>query len=170
MQDPVQELKVRAERLHRRAQKAEPEAVAQLRCIPTLKALPAEELAQQVRRKHCLAAVAEGFGFRDWAHASRVLGADPEERDFGTLWYRGRVVGTFNQWFSDLEEARRILAEAGGYLLPYKRQFVLVHAAFVQGLGLDPMDPDWTLLGRDMTSDAEPDARRRMYGKLVSAL
>ena len=38
---------------------------------------------------------------------------------------------------------------------------------FIETLGLHPNDPDWDLIGRDWVKPREPDARERLYGKLI---
>jgi hypothetical protein len=73
-----------------------------------------------------------------------------------------------NPWFVDLAEARRHHEEHGGYLLAYRRHFVVVDKHYVRTLGLDPADPDWSALGRSWVEPAGVEARRRLYGKLLA--
>jgi hypothetical protein len=171
MIDPIQELKVRAELLHRRIQAQDPTALQRLRVLPELRSAGAEALqgaASDVQRKHCLAVVAREVGFQSWQHASRVLGGDEGEADFGTALYPKRCSGFLNHWFASYEEARAQRAERGGYLLAYKRHFFVVEGHFIETLGLDPQDPDWAAIGWDWARPRDANARGRLYGKLLS--
>ena len=86
-----------------------------------------------------------------WDHARTVLGglAAPGD-DFGTLWHAPRTGILLNQWFASYGEVRAVHAQdTGAYLLPYKRQFMLVQADFIAELGVDPQAAQWNALGRD---------------------
>jgi hypothetical protein len=171
MIDPIQELKLRAELLHRRVQAQEPPALQRLRALPELRAAGAEALrgaSLDVQRKHCLAVVAREVGFQSWQHASRVLGGDESETDFGTALYPRGCSGFLNHWFTSYEEARVQRTEHGGYLLAYKRHFFVVEGHFIEMLGLDPEDPDWAAMGWDWVRPRDAGARRRLYGKLLA--
>ena len=169
MQDPIKELKVRAELLQRHAQNGEAPALERVRKVREFSALSDIEVGEQVRRKHCLGVVAREAGFRDWSHASRVLEGDPAEQDYGTLLYGRRCHGMLNHWFADLAEAREQLATLGGTLLPYKRQFIVVAAPFLQALGLGPEDPDLQRMGNDWLQPRDAAARSRLYVKVLKA-
>ncbi|MBC7171580.1 MAG: hypothetical protein H5U40_04100, partial [Polyangiaceae bacterium] len=67
------------------------------------------------------------------------------------------------------EEASTIRAEHGGYLLAYKRHFFIVDSYFIETLGLDPADPDWERIGRDWARPLAPEARTRLYERLIRA-
>jgi len=171
MIDPVRELKIRAELLHHSVSARAVPATERLRVLPELRRATPEALtafAERIQRKHCLAAVACELGFNGWDHASRVLGGDLDEPDFGALLYPKRV-GTFlNDWFATYEEARA--AHVGGYLLAHKRHaFIAGRDYIATTLALDPDDRDWAAIGFDWIRPRDPDARRRLYGKLLAA-
>ena len=119
------------------------------------------------RREH-LAAVARELGFRGWPHLVAVLNGT-ETSNFGTLLYAPACHAHFNIWSASADEARQIRAEHGGWLLPYRHQFVIVDEHFVKTLGLDPNDADWTAMGRDWTQPQCADARRRLAARVVHA-
>ncbi|WP_437623688.1 hypothetical protein [Sorangium sp. So ce1151] len=172
MVDPIRELKVRAEILHRRVQAQEPSALQRLRALPELRAASDEALrdaASTVQRKHCLAVVGREVGFSGWQHASRVLQGDEGEVDFGTALYATRCAVHLNHWCASYGEARALRAERGGYLLAYKRHFLVVEGDFIRTLGLDPDDPDWAALGWDWVRPRDAGARQRLYGKLLAS-
>lgn len=169
MVDPIQILKTRARALHRAAQAGDPAALARLRHHRELRELDDEGLRAAVRRRHCLARIADEHGFGGWNHAARVLGgADDDEDDFGTLLYPPGASAHWNIWSARYEEASAIRRDHGGFLLAYRRHFLIVDEHFIATLGLDPGDPDWAAIGRDWARPGDPAARSRLYGKLLA--
>lgn len=162
----TEDLKSHARVLHRRAEAADGVAMRRLRRNPALKACSDAELPSAVKRSHCLWVVARELGFRDWDHALAVL-TSRELHDFGTLLYPESCTGHWNIWSAHYTEASSIRAAHGGYLLAYKRQFLIVEAGFIDSLGLDPDDPDWARMQRDWPRPADTQARERLYAQLV---
>jgi hypothetical protein len=177
MIDPVVELKVRAELLHRRVQASDPGALVRLRVLQELRKADEPALraaAAGVQRKHCLAAVAREAGFASWEHARRILDGDPAESDFGKLLYGAGRGAHLNHWFATYDEARAFHAEASReddrrYLLAYQRHLFVVDRHFIEALGLDPEDADWKAIAWDWARPLDAAARRRLYGKLLTA-
>jgi len=164
--EPLALLKEHARVLHRWAQTADAGALRRLRRLTELKACSDEALSTEVRRKHCLVVVSKELGFSGWDHAHAVLSAHVHE-DFGTLLYPESCTGHWNIWSASYDEARTIRASHGGYLLAYKRQFLIVEAGFIDSLGLDPEDPDWERIQRDWVRPADMTGRQRLYVQLV---
>lgn len=102
--------------------------------------------------RHCLNEVAQDAGFAHWEHARRVLAGEaaPGE-DMGAFWHAPGCDALLNQWFADAATARAAL-RPGRYLLPFRRQFVVVEAPYLRELGLDPADPAWRTLGGDLVA------------------
>ncbi len=109
--------------------------------------------AESPRLGDCLHRAARDAGFLHWEHARRVLGglARPGE-DMGSFWHAPRCSALLNQWFADGAQARQARADSRGFLLPYRRHFMVVQGDFIRELGLDPQDPDWAAAGRDLVS------------------
>lgn len=110
--------------------------------------------APDVKLRHFLNEAARHAGFAHWDHARTVLGglAAPGD-DFGTFWHAPRTGILLNQWFASYAEARAVHAQdPGAYLLPYKRQFMLVQADFIAELGMDPQAAKWAATGRDLVA------------------
>ncbi|MGD0676895.1 MAG: hypothetical protein ABSC94_15890 [Polyangiaceae bacterium] len=178
MVDPVGELKIRAEILHRRIALGDAQARGRLRTLPEFSRANDEALAaasHRMRRKHCLLVVAREHGFDTWEHARGVLRGDAGETDFGSLLYGKCGAGHLNAWFVRRDEARSYLAEVRRndprrYLLPYRRHFFVADGYFVQALGLDPDDGDWEAIGFDWTCPQDATARKRLYQKRLEAL
>lgn len=161
----VASLKHYARILHRRIQQGEPQAVRRLRALRELADTDSDQLPGMVQRKHCLTASALQVGFQSWPHALEVL--EGHAQDFGTLLYPATCHGHYNLWSAHYDEARNIREEHGGYLLAYRRQFLIVDGHYIESLGLDPEDPDWGAMGRDWVRPNDPVARARLYEKLV---
>ena len=178
MVDPIEELKTRAEILHRRVSAGDAEARARLRALAELRRADdaaIETAAGTIQRKHCLAIVAREVGFASWEHALGVLRGDAGERDFGAMLYGERTSATLNAWYADYETAHEhlVTARARGeevFLLVYKTQFFVAERGFVEGLGLDPADPDWRALGHDWARPTDAAARTRLYAKRLEAM
>ena len=162
----LDDLKAQARILHRRVETRQPAAIARLRALPELRVIDAAELPAAIQRRHCLAVIARELGFDGWPHAVAVLAGRPVE-DFGTLLYPPDGSKHWNIWLASYEEARKIRQQNNGYLLAYKRQFLVTDRFFVATLGLDPDDPDWERIGRDWVRPAVPEARGRLYARLI---
>lgn len=160
----VEDLKARARILHRDLKRGDEEALARVRRLPELRDLGAS-LTTLVQRRHCLTVVAQELGFGSWpALVGMLRGASD---DFGTLLHRHACFAHWNIWSASYEEARAIRAEHGGYLLGYRRQYLVVDEHYIRTLGLDPADPDWEAIGRDWVRPASVEARSRLMAELI---
>ena len=72
---------------------------------------------------------------------------------------------SLNRWFASYDEAAASRKKFGGYLLPFRRQFVVVESAAIRALGLDPDDPDWDAIGWDLVNPADQLAAGRLTEK-----
>lgn len=173
MIDPVCELKIRAQILHRALGARDAQALTRLRALRALRRADPpglEAAAARIQRKHCLAVVALEQGFDGWEHATRVLNGDVRALDHGTLLYGARGHGHMTIWFACYDEAREVASQtAESYLLAYKRQFFVTDRHFIASLGLDADDDDWRAIGWDWPRPASREARTRLYGKLLGA-
>lgn len=166
MVDVVSTLKTRARHLHRDISFGKPEAVSRVRLLPELRRLEPADLPSAIKRRHCLSTIARELGFEGWPHALAVL-QGREAVDFGALLYTEAQSPTLNIWSASYPEARDIRAKHGGYLLPYRRHYLIVDADYIRALGLAAEDPDWDRIGRDWVRPKDPKARERLYGKLI---
>ena len=166
LDDTIRDLKTYARVLHRRALARDAQAMLDLHALPEFARANDDELVQLLQRRHCLKLVARRLGFQDWKHALDIL-SGAQSDDFGTLLYPATCSGHWNIWSAAYAEAAEIRAAHGGYLLAYKRQFLIVDRDYVDSMGLDPDDPDWNRIGRDWVRPKQADARARLYRKLV---
>ncbi len=141
MLTPVQELKIQSKKL-----------LKQSPVSPDLLRLCQNESLQL---KHCQRFIARQYGFFDWEHARQVLSCESlnqsntSAKGYGTFWYRDQCSVLLNHWCRHYEEAKDVLHSEGGYLLPYKKQFVVVKQQYLELLGVDADDPLWSVLGND---------------------
>ncbi|MDR3065856.1 MAG: hypothetical protein LBV05_10145 [Comamonas sp.] len=113
-----------------------------------------ESLAGSATLRDHLHQAAREVGFAGWEQARRVLGAlaAPGD-DMGSFWHVPRSGILLHIWFSEYAQARSVLAQqADGFLLPYRRQCFIVQAPFIEALGLNPADPAWVVIGRDLVA------------------
>ncbi len=105
------------------------------------------------RLRDCLHDAARAAGFLHWEHARRVLdGLAAPGDDMGSFWHAPRCNVLLNHWYADLGRAREARAKSGGFLLPYRRQFVVARDEYIRELALEPADEAWSALGRDLVS------------------
>jgi hypothetical protein len=109
--------------------------------------------AVDLRLRDCLHAVARNVGFTHWDHARRVLaGMARSGDDMGGFWYAPRCGVLINQWYADPDVAREAHGLTGGFLLPYRHQYMVVQDYFIRELGLDPVDAAWAEVRYDLVS------------------
>ncbi len=138
--------------------------------LKAIEATAAEGLpAGGPKRRHCLHAVARRVGFRNWTHARDVL-ERTESIDRGTLMYRNTHGAITNIWCASYAEAKQARAVSSGFLLPYKHQFQIVQAPYIEWLGLEPGDPDWDAIGRDWIEPTNVDAWTRITDSRLDQL
>ncbi|MEO8098916.1 MAG: hypothetical protein ABI811_14535 [Acidobacteriota bacterium] len=171
--NPIQEVKTRAEILHRHIQAGDHRALGRLRSLPSFRKTSYEALAAalvSVRRSHCLEVIAREFGFPNWPAAKKTLAGRECAEEFGAILCPKSCGAHFNLWYKTYAEAAEMRASNNGYLLAYRRQYVVVDRYYIESLGLDPADPDWAAMGFDWARPADIAARCRLYGKLLVRL
>jgi len=166
MADSIQILKSRARILHKLARKNDYKALQQLVKLKEFKKLTSIEIQERLQRRHCLTAIANECGFDGWSHAMHLLGGG-NTGGFGDVLYPPRCGAHSNIWCSTYDEAKEIRDTNDGYLLGYKHQFLVVDEHFMRTLGIDPEDTDLQAMGKDWINPQNPDARKRLYGKII---
>jgi hypothetical protein len=160
--------------LHKRIRMRDQRAVARLRVLTAFRRRSDEELAAlatEIRRHDCLTVIAAELGFPNWTQAKRVLTGGGEIMDFGTVLCPPALGGGhINRWYARYEEAATARETCQGYLLGYRRQYVVVDRYYIEDLGLDPVDADWQALGFDWVRPRSVAARVRLYAKLIAGL
>ena len=124
-----------------------------------------------MRLRHCLNQVAREVGFAHWEHARAVLGGlATREDDMGTFWHAPRTGILLNLWLAKYEQAQAALvADPRAYLLPYRRQFMVVQADFIEEVGVDAGHPAWAETGHDLVAAYGGSAWLALAGQRLKA-
>lgn len=167
--DPLSEIKTRARLLINAIRRQDPDAQQLARSLSSKGQWTAPD---EWTLGHCRNLVSVSAGFDNWEHARRVLeGRDAALADAGTFWYADACGAMTNQWLAHYAEAEAILrSDASLYLVPYRRQFVLVNRYFVEAIGLDPDAREWSELGRDLVAGYGGAAWRTLALKRLDAM
>lgn len=175
----VREAKIRAGILHKQLQSTDPvvaRAAAQRFCrLSSLSTKGADTLIadpELVRHAHALTVIAIEEGYESWnallAWAREADARTPVGPSVDTERYFLRKMSPFwNRWFTTYAEARESLEQVGGYLFPFRDQFFVCEAGFIDALGADPADQDWARIGFDWVEPADPAAYERLTRRLV---
>lgn len=161
----TQHVKHYARILQRRVHAGEPDAVQSVRRLREYASAEPRAIARDIRRTQCLAVAALQLGFRSWLHAVEVFEGNPD--DYGTLLYPSSCSGHSNIWSAHYAEAHEIRAAHGGYLLAYRKQFLIVDRYYIDSLGLDPDHGAWSRMQRDWVQPSDRGARDELYALLV---
>jgi hypothetical protein len=148
-------------------------AAERLRVLPVFASLSVAELLARrdtVRHKHALDAIARERGAASWAELKHALEQEaPPRLSIEAFFSKGQGRSAFlNRWFSTYAEALASLRTQGGYLFPYRTQFFLCDAGFLQALGVAPHDPDWERMGRNWVEPQDAEARARLEQQLIA--
>jgi hypothetical protein len=110
-----------------------------------------EIIKADIKRKHALAVIATEKGFKSWTDLKCQL-----------PFIRG---GFLNQWFANYAEAKSYQQLNGDFILPFKNQFFICDAHYINHLGFNSEDPDWKLIAYDWVNPINKDAWHRLYKK-----
>ncbi len=120
--------------------------------------------AASVQRRHALEAIAREQGFASWGvlkTRAETMGLQPPHSDLERA-VDGIAGVHLSRWFPEYGEAAMHHAADGGFLLPYRAQFILMDGETVRALAFDPADPDWSLIGFDLARSGDQEARERL--------
>lgn len=171
MTNAVKELRIRAEILHKRLQSDESRALRRLRALLPFRRMTEDQILasiKRIKRRDCLNVIANELGFDTWLQAKAILSGEGKSTNFGTLLYRGG--GHLNRWYVSYEEALQDREKSCGFLLAYKRDYLVVDRYFIASLTLDPDHEDWAAIDFNWVRPKSLPARTRLYDKLVASL
>lgn len=127
----IEEIKIKAKKLHKLARAKNAKAKPEQANLPKL--------------TDCQQHIAKQLGFANFSQARKLFSGQVNKAmatDFGTLFYPSDASRFTNLWFSHYAEAKAVCAAGNAYLLPYKTQFLLVEIPFLQHLGLEQQEID----------------------------
>lgn len=151
------ECRIQAQKLLKAARAGDESALRRLSVLP---ASPRWQL------KHALTVVALEAGFPSWlALKSRFEAPAIDTERF----FEGRGSAYLNRWFRDLETAEESLRAEGGWLFPYRHQYFICEAGFLDARGIPSDDPDWARIGHNWAKPADPAAHARLARRLATA-
>ena len=104
-----------------------------------------------IKHKHALSVIALEKGFATWSDLKCQL-----------PFIRG---GFLNNWFNSYQEAKNFQSSQGGYLLPFKNQFIVCTADYINALSFDSNDSDWQTIQYDWVHPENKSAWQRLYQK-----
>lgn len=113
--------------------------------------LLSEIIKSDIKRKHALAVIATEKGFKSWSDLKCQL-----------PFIHG---GFLNHWFAKYVDAKSFQQLNGGFILPYKNQFFICDANYINHLRLNAEDPDWKLINHDWINPTNMNAWNRLYKK-----
>lgn len=126
-----------------------------------------QRLGGRLKRRHALDAAARelmGVSYLELiARAGRPPKADP------TRFFERPLAAHWNHWFARYNEAAAHLRESGGFLFPFRRQFVVVDGHVLRTLGLASDHPDWQAIGFDWVRPRDSEAFARLNTMLCEA-
>jgi len=164
----IDKLKSDARILHKQAKIGQAEALQRITASHDFDDLPANQISAELKRRHCLNTLGREYGFKSWTHLKQIIEGQSNQ-DFGCLLYSDRCAIYTNIWFAQYPEAKAAHQDCGGYLLAYKTQCLIVQRDFIETLGLDPDDPDWSKIAYDWIEPNNLEARARLYGRIITA-
>lgn len=156
-------LKTEARLLHRQAQKNDTLALNRIghQC-------PSVQLGAELQRKHCLAAVAREIGFPNWKAVINCFEMEAST-DFAKFLHPKRCHIFWNIWLATYDEAAKVHADHGGFLLTYENQFIVVDDDYVSALGAKSDNALWAQIGRNWAKPKDYAARSRLSLLIVKA-
>ena len=106
------------------------------------------ELPETWQLRHCLNLAAADIGFQHWEHARRVLSGQAEvAEDMGEFWPK---LDNPTTHYSQAQAQLRLQPEL--FLLPYRLEFMLVSADYLQALGVATEGPEWSAINHDLVA------------------
>lgn len=112
-----------------------------------------------IRLKEAFRILARAAGFNDWRDLRDAVDAT------GAFCPPG-ASAFWQAWFASYPEAREYHAGHGGFLIPYRRQFFVCEAAYVEFLGIPLGDPDLERAGKNWAEPADRAAYHRLLKRI----
>lgn len=145
-----------------------------LQLLPEFKSLTIEEIhagLAKVTLAKCMLLIALENNASDWNDLVKNHRIDPNQLSDEELIYIIKINdGILNVWFATYHEAKEYqMTKDQTFLFPYKNTFFVCNAGYIEGLGVNPHDPDWDKIGRDWAKPQCNEAKKRLRSKLIQA-
>lgn len=125
-----------------------------------------------IQHKHALTVIAVENGYESWADLKQALevAASSPLAEIDEQFYPKSFTTYWNIWFAKYSQAKKVLDEGKGYLLPYKHQFFICEEHFVDSIGIPHTLPEWKLIGHDWIHPKNVKAWLRLNDIFVRAM
>lgn len=122
-----------------------------LRTFASLSGQDTEAIAA-VQLKDALNVIAVENGYESWGELKTVLDHAAESSPLAEIkdqFYPKGFTTYWNIWFAKYSQAKKVLDEGKGFLLPFRNQFIIVEEHFVDSIGLPHTLREWKEIGND---------------------
>ena len=152
--DHYEFLKNEADLLLKHARLGDAKAVARLQSLSSFTTLSTDDInaLNHLQLKHALNVIAGENGYKSWSELKHTLNTAAETSPLAEIheqFYPQGFTTYWNIWFAKYSQAKKVLNEGKGFLLPYKNQYFIVEEHFVDSIGLPHTLPEWNEIGND---------------------
>ena len=112
--------------------------------------------SNKIQLKLALVIIANEHGFSSWVNLKNYFSLT------GLTKFEPYKGGFLNQWFSLYGDAKAVLQQTGGYLLPYKNQFCICESGYIEYIGLNEQISDWQNINYNWIEPADMEAWQRL--------
>lgn len=147
-------LKNEADLLLKHAQQRDANAVARFQQLSPFTTVSTDEptALNDLQLKHAFTVIAVENGYESWPELKSALDTASETSPLAEIkeqFYPKGYTTYWNIWFAKYAQAKKVLNEGKGFLLPYKNQYFIVEEHFVDSIGLPHTLPEWNQIGND---------------------
>jgi hypothetical protein len=147
-------LKNEAEILLKHAHNRDAEAIVRFHCLEQFAALSSDDTPslEAIQLKHALHVIAVENSYDSWNALKSALDTAAETSPFAVIndqFYPKGFTTYWNIWFAKYAQAKKVLQDGGGFLLPFKNQYFIVEEHFVDSIGLPHTLQEWKTIGND---------------------
>ncbi len=121
----------------------------------------------EFKRKDALNLIASEYQFESWNQLKHWI-EKINRIDFSNFFGQPKFFGFTNVWFNNYGEAKQHQAENGGVLLSYRTQFFITTPYFLERMGFEKDDPDWTAMDFDWVNPKSRHAKLKVIESLLS--
>ena len=165
----LDELKIKAsllcKGLHSTDIPAQQKAATRFLQLPFLRHSTVEKVLDDIsffRLKHALNVVAIENGSNNWNDLrTKVIMED--------CFFHNASSAFLNHWFNNYEEAGIYRQASGGYLVSYRKDFVVCSKEFITSIGLGTLDREWEAIQYDFVKPVDTNAWQVIFNKAREA-
>lgn len=147
-------LKNEADLLLKHAKQGDAGVISRFRQLPLFASLSSDnaEALNDLQLKHAFSIIAVENSYGSWTELKSALDTAAETSPLAEIkeqFYPKGFTTYWNIWLAKYSQAKKVLDEGKGFLLPFKNQFFIVEEHFVDSIGLPHTLPEWNEIGND---------------------